>query len=296
MKSIKYCLIFFTSLVISLSQLSADLSDTIRNPIPHTYYSRCEQEGKTQLFTYTTARQKKSAVIYTPYGYDENNTEIRYPVLYLMHGGGGSSVNYMGTAGSPNTLCWIMDNAIKDGIIEPIIIVCPNDNGGFYAELRNYLIPALDQKFNTIADREHRAFGGFSMGSVATWNVYQHDLDLVMNFIPMCGDSWVYGNTGGKNFPEQTAITLSKADYIEEYPDFHIFAATGDKDSAYPNLTPQIQAMKNLPEIFIYTTEDFSQGNLIYYVVPGNMHSYTHTYEYLFNALQLYFPNTTKSN
>jgi len=289
MKTTKHCLFLITILILTSSVLFADISDTVRNPIPYTYYSRCDQEGQTQLFTYTTPRQKKSAVVYTPYGYDESNTEKRYPVLFLMHGGGGSSVNYMGTAGSPNTLCWIIDNAIKEGIIEPLIIVCPNHNGSFHGELRNNLIPALDQKFNTIADREHRAFGGFSMGSVATWNAYMHALDLVKNFIPMSGDSWICGNTGGKNFPEQTAIALSKAEKIDEYPDFKIFAATGDKDSAYVNLTPQIQAMKNLPETFRYTTGDFSEGNLIYYVVPGNMHSYTHTYEYLYNALQVMF-------
>lgn len=262
-----------------------DINDTVRNPIPAKFYSPSEKPGKTILFTYKNAKSERSTVVYLPYGYDET-ADTEYPVLYLMHGGGGSSANYLGPAQSPNQLAWIFDNAIAAGEISPMIVVCPNDNGSFYAELRKFLIPAVDEAFKTKADRNHRAFGGFSMGSVATWNVYLHAMDLVKFFIPMSGDSWVCGNTGGKNYPEQTAAALSKADYIEEFAkDFYIFAGNGTNDMAYPNLTPQIEAMKNVTEAFDYTSGDFSNGNLIYYVVKGNAHSYPHTYEYIYNGL-----------
>lgn len=285
--------IFIPLLIITLfntTLLFADADDTVKNPIPDRFYSRCENEGTTVLFKYKTPRQYKSSVVYLPYGYDQEDKENRYPVLFLMHGGGGTSTNYMGPAGSPNSLCWIVDNAIQAGLIEPLIIVCPTHNGSFHGELRENLIPQLDEAFNTIGTRESRAFGGFSMGSVATWNAFMHSLDIVKYYIPMSGDSWVCGQTGGKTFPEQTAITLSRAEKIDEYKDFKIFAATGIRDSAYENLTPQIQAMKNIPEVFQYTTKDFSEGNLIYYVLPTNIHSYTHTYEYVYNALCLFFP------
>lgn len=278
------------SFILLQFNVFADLNDTVRHAIPTEYYSRCENSGTTQLFKYISNGRARTAVIYLPFGYDENNKDTKYPVLYLMHGGGGSSTSYMGVPGAPNQLCWIIDNAIKNGEIQPLIIVCPNDNGSFYGELRKVLIPEIDDKFNTIPDREHRAFGGFSMGSVATWNVFAHDLDIIKNYIPMSGDSWICGSTGGKNFPEQTAIALSKVSFIDEFKDdFQIFAATGTGDTAYPNLSPQIAAMKNLPETFGYTTEDFSNGNLIYYVVQGFVHSYNHTYEYLYNALKLFF-------
>lgn len=270
--------------------LAADVDDTIRHEIPAKYYSHCENAGTTQLLKYVSNGRARTAVVYLPFNYNENDSEIKYPVLYLMHGGGGASTSYMGVPGSPNQLCWIIDNAIANGEIKPLIIVCPNDNGSFYGELRKTLIPEIDARFNTIADREHRAFGGFSMGSVATWNVFVHTLDLVKNFIPMSGDSWICGSTGGKTFPEQTAIALSHSQFINEHnQDFLIFAATGTSDTAYPNLTPQITAMKNISETFVYTTGDFANGNLIYYVVKGNVHSYSHTYEYIYNALKLFF-------
>lgn len=286
--NIKKVFLVLSSLLFCAGFAFSDAEDTIRNMIPGSYYSPCGQPGTTELFVYKTARAERSAVVYLPYGYDQN-AEKKYPVLYLMHGGGGSAANYLGPAKSPNQLAWILDNATQADEIEPMIIVCPTDNGAFYAELRNFLIPAIDEAFNTKADRNHRAFGGFSMGSVATWNVYMHDLDLVKFYIPMSGDSWVCGNTGGKTFPEKTALMLSKAEHIQDYKkDFYIFAGNGTADMAYPNLTPQIQAMKEVTEAFDYTTGDFSNGNLIYYVAKGNMHSYNHTYEYIYNALRAF--------
>lgn len=285
--------IFLASLLLFIfnSNLFADLNDTVRADAPTPYYSRCETPGTTKLHNYIANGRARTAVVYLPYGYDENDSETKYPVLYLMHGGGGSSTSYMGVAGGPNQLCWIVDNTIANKEIEPLIIVCPNDNGAFFAELRKYLIPSIDENFNTKADRDNRAFGGFSMGSVATWNVFLHDLDLVKNYIPMSGDCWACGSTGGKTFPEQTAIALSKSAFIEDYKnDYLIFAATGTNDTAYQNMVPQINAMKELPEYFQYTTKDFSEGNFIFYVAPGHVHSYNHTYEYLYNGLKLFFP------
>jgi len=280
--------LIFIGLMLLAVPLFSDTEDTVRNKIPDEFYSRCTEQGSTTLLKYKTPQQYKTAIVYTPFGYDQENKEKKYPVLYLMHGGGGSAASYIGPATSPNQLCWIIDNAIKAGVFEPVIIVCPNHNGTFYNELRNALIPAIDEAFNTYSDREHRIIGGFSMGSVATWSTFQHCLDIVKYYIPMCGDSWVCGQAGGKNFSDQTAIVLSKADKIDIYNDYKIFAATGTSDTAYPNLTPQIQAMKKLEGIFDYTTKDFSEGNLIYYIVPGNQHSYGHTYEYIYNALSLF--------
>lgn len=286
----------FLCLFLGLFSVYADDVISPRKTIPGPYYSRCDKEGTTILFKYKTAKAERSSVVYLPYGYDdEANAGVRYPVLYLMHGGGGAASSYMGPAQSPNQLCWIIDHAIEEGEIKPAIIVCPGDNGAFWSELRNYLIPAVDEQLRTIADREHRAFGGFSMGSVATWNVFLHDLDLVANFVPMSGDSWVCGSTGGKTFPEKTAQCLARADHIDEYTDwknghgFKIYAATGTNDSAFPNMQPQLEAMKGLPETFVYCDGDFSKGNFTFYVAKGLGHQYNHTYEYIYNALKEFF-------
>lgn len=281
----------FLSIILAVlkSPVFADLDDTLRNQIPSDYYRKCELRGHTELFTYQAGTRLEKAVVYVPYGYDPENKEVKYPVLYLMHGGGGGIGSYLGPATTPNTLANIIDNCILNKKIQPMIIVCPKNTGNFHLELRKYLISAVDEKYNTKANRENRAFGGFSMGGVETWSIFAHDLDLVKYYIPMSGDSWITGSTGGKYNSDATARFLSKSKFISDY-DYYIFAATGDRDGAYENLTPQIQAMKKLPEYFKYTTGNFSKGNLIYYVAPGHVHDYGQTYEYLYNGLQLFFP------
>jgi enterochelin esterase-like enzyme len=63
--------------------------------------------------------------VYLPYGYSGEN---RYNVFYLMHGGWGNETSPLGTSGRPNVFKNVMDNAIANGEIAPLIIVCPTYN------------------------------------------------------------------------------------------------------------------------------------------------------------------------
>ena len=58
--------------------------------------------------------------IYLPAGYTQNNRS--YPVLYLLHGGGGDQSTWI-QSGEVQS---ITDKAISDGIATPMIIVMPN--------------------------------------------------------------------------------------------------------------------------------------------------------------------------
>ena len=130
--------------------------------------------------------------IYTPASYDIDLNK-RYPVLYLQHGGGESEHGWpqQGKTGL------IMDNLIAAGLAEEFIIVMDNgtwarprpaegapqgqrpQNGGrpgmpanwadgFMNTLVNDIIPMVDAKYRTIADKEHRAMAGLSMGAMQT--------------------------------------------------------------------------------------------------------------------------------
>src|SRR5207248_2160753 len=61
-------------------------------------------------------------MVYTPPGY-ETSTQ-KYPVLYLLHGGGGDEDAWL-TMGRANI---IMDNVIAAGKAKPMIVVMPNGN------------------------------------------------------------------------------------------------------------------------------------------------------------------------
>ena len=60
--------------------------------------------------------------VYTPPDYEANQN--RYPVLYLLHGGGGDEDAWV-TMGRANI---ILDNLIAAGKAKPMIVVMPNGN------------------------------------------------------------------------------------------------------------------------------------------------------------------------
>ena len=144
--------------------------------------------------------------IYTPASYDVDLTK-RYPVLYLQHGGGENEHGWpeQGKTGL------IMDNLIAAGLAEEFIIVMDNGTwsmprpaagerpaarpqggqqarpqggrpggpmgmpsgwaDGFKNTLVNDIIPMVDAKYRTIADKEHRAMAGLSMGAMQTKSI-----------------------------------------------------------------------------------------------------------------------------
>jgi enterochelin esterase family protein len=65
---------------------------------------------------------RRRMIVYTPPGYEAGET--RFPVLYLLHGGGGDEDAWM-TMGRASV---IMDNLIAQGRAKPMIVVMPNGN------------------------------------------------------------------------------------------------------------------------------------------------------------------------
>ncbi len=123
--------------------------------------------------------------IYTPPGYDKD-AQNRYPVLYLQHGGGENETGWS----SQGHASLIMDNLIAEGKAKPFFIVM--DNGtwnmprppagerpagqwppkgwadGFTKTLLEDIIPMIDASYRTLADQQHRAMAGLSMGGMQT--------------------------------------------------------------------------------------------------------------------------------
>ena len=169
----------------------------------------------------------------------------------------------------------------------------------FPRELVNDLIPAVEGTYPTYAkttettglqsSRDHRGFGGFSMGSVATWYVFTDCLDYFRYYLPLSGDSWIFGQYGGSSNPEGTAAALSQALENSGYGqnDFFIHAMTGTSDIAYTALSPQIAAMQETTD-FIFD-QDTSVGNFYFTVQKGGTHDYAHIYGYLYNALPVFW-------
>jgi len=107
--------------------------------------------------------------VYLPPGY--NSSGARYPVLYMLHGGGSGYVEWTEKSHLGN----ITDYFITSGQIPPLIIVMPEADHSFYmnwasngprwADYMNYdLVSFIDYNYRTIPDGAHRAIGGLSMG------------------------------------------------------------------------------------------------------------------------------------
>jgi enterochelin esterase family protein len=81
--------------------------------------------GTVQAVWYPSPTLKQASrrlMVYTPPGYESGTT--KYPVLYLLHGGGGDEEAWL-TMGRANI---IMDNLIAAGKARPMIVVMPNGN------------------------------------------------------------------------------------------------------------------------------------------------------------------------
>lgn len=186
--------------------------------------------------------KEKHLNLYLPYGYDHEDASKKYNVFYMMHGGGENENLLFGGPGQNRELKNILDHMIANGDIEPLIVVTPTFYGVknnlendpekshveeldhplplmetdfYHDELVNDLLPFVEAKYHTYAgsgseeelkaSREHRGFGGFSMGSVTTWNVFIHALDYFKYFMPLSGDCWALAQKAEGEKAEETA-------------------------------------------------------------------------------------------
>jgi enterochelin esterase family protein len=156
----------------------AELYDV--NPVPH---------GKVTAVWYPspTLGQHRRMNIYTPPRYEDEDHE--YPVLYLLHGGGGDEEVWL-NRGRAN---YILDNLIAAGEAQPMLVVFPNGypnyagaplhrpystnqtpgispmvSGKYETSLISDIVPYIDKNYRVKADPDHRAIAGFSMGGYHT--------------------------------------------------------------------------------------------------------------------------------
>ncbi len=273
-------------------------------------YHDVNRRGTIERFRYTThdmdgAAASKYANVYLPYDYSGNR---RYPVLYLIHGGGGNPDSWLDCSMIKNALDCSMDRER----CQPFIVVFP----GFYNhdpirtgrvdeeaerahvlrfqhELRHDLIPAADSRYSTLASRTARAIGGFSMGGVATWFAFLENLDLFSVFLPLSGDCWQFGGMGGGKETEKTVKYLHDRTLEQGFgkEDFRIFAGTGYEDIACPNLTPQIEGMKQAADLFDFR-ERMDEGNLHFAVMEDAPHTYEKVYQHVYHFAPALFDSS----
>ena len=152
-----------------------------RDDTPHGKLEMIEYESKT---VGTTRKMQ----VYTPPGYSKDK---QYPVLYLLHGIGGDETKWQRFS----RVDTLLDNLIADGKTVPMIVVMPNGRaqkndraeGNVFAsapafavferDLLDDVIPAIETRYSTLNDREHRGLAGLSMGGGQSLNFGLAHLD-----------------------------------------------------------------------------------------------------------------------
>jgi acetyl esterase/lipase len=329
MKRLMITMLIFALCMTACSAMAQGAEDFVPNTrnipaaleeIPEAYLQPAEQAGTMVRLDYTTwesftyeektQQLNKTAWVYLPYGYSDANT---YNVFYFMHGGWSNETTQLGTDERPSVLKHVIDHAIADGKMQPMIIVCPTynntspeDSGDYglaiqltdqyHNELLYDLMPAVEGKYSTYAEdttpegleasRDHRGFGGFSMGSVTTWRTFEHCLPYFRYFMPSSG-----------NLTTDARYMDAIVDYYGyDWNDFFIFACSGTSDFAYYAFNMQILNMAASASGHFRMADNEAEGSLAYRVKEGYSHDGRAMMEYAYNGLCWFWNSGNESD
>lgn len=151
--------------------------------------------GEKKLIEYysTTTGKNRKAYVILPAGYEEGRKSgKKYPVMYLLHGIGGTENEWF--YGKPQE---IIGNLIAKNEVVPFITVVPNIRAreedyktddifsesninafnNFINDLKNDLMPYVSKNFSISQERKDTAICGLSMGGMESLNIGFRMLD-----------------------------------------------------------------------------------------------------------------------
>ncbi|MDO4490755.1 MAG: alpha/beta hydrolase-fold protein [Lachnospiraceae bacterium] len=159
--------------------------------------------------------------LYLPKDYYEEGNTKSYPTMVLLHG-----INSQSSAYEIDRVDKVLDDAIEAGIIEPMIVVIPDDPTkssfwkGKYADMVTQdLIPYVDANYRTIQDPGYRFTAGCSMGGGGAYSLAINNPDLFSGLISFYGALNYVG-------AEDLTNSLS-TEYLSSYS---IWMASGNQD------------------------------------------------------------------
>ncbi|SHJ57166.1 Enterochelin esterase [Reichenbachiella agariperforans] len=224
-------------------------------------------------------RSWREMYVYTPPGYDESEED--YPVLYILHGGGEDERGWV-MQGKTDL---ILDNLIAEGKAKPMLVVMPDANmpgrgfdeaalKQFEAELKQVIVPLVEEEFRAVPDAEGRAMAGLSMGGIHTLYSGVQNTDFFSS-PGVFSSGWIQGM--------QEELANSQYEFMKENSDqingnlknFWV-AMGGQDDIAYDNCQ---MMMKEFDQIGIQYK---------YYEYPGG-HTWPVWRDNLYRFVQLLF-------
>jgi len=133
--------------------------------------------------------------MYTPPGYDKDFTE-KYPVLYIMHGGGEDQRGWA----TQGKIDLILDNLIAAKKAVPMIVVMVDGNlplnafgeeslKTFEKELKQNIIPFTEKNYRIKTEAQYRALAGLSMGGIQTLYAGVRNTDM-FSYLGVFSSGW----------------------------------------------------------------------------------------------------------
>lgn len=204
--------------------------------------------------------------IYLPPGYKTGSES--YPVLYLLHGAGDCDDSWT-SVGRAN---FILDNLIAAGRTKPMIIVMPAGHitrkmemgtmgadvasDPFSKDFMNDIVPYIEQHYRVIADSQHRAIAGLSMGGIQTLNIALSHPGFFA-YIGVFSSGW-FGNT--REAFERTNRAALESPNKKSVKLF--WWAAGKNDLAMPNTGPAIALVQKYGYVTeFHPSEGFHEWN-----------------------------------
>ena len=141
-------------------------------PLVHSLQNVAHGKISYRYYNSTTLGTTRQLLVYTPPGFNPNG-KIKYPVLYLIHGGSDTEETWA-KVGHAN---FIADNLIAQKKAVPMIIVMPYGNVrpkpmvDFTKDVINDIIPFIESNYPVLIDSKNRAVAGFSVGGGQTLNI-----------------------------------------------------------------------------------------------------------------------------
>ncbi|MBK5269657.1 MAG: esterase [Bacteroidia bacterium] len=239
-------------------------------PLIHSLQNVLHGKISYRYYKSTTLGTTRQLLVYTPPGFNPNGN-IKYPVLYLIHGGSDTEETWT-KVGQAN---FIADNLIAQGKAKAMIIVMPYANvrpspmADFTKDIMNDIIPFIEANYPVLTDSKHRAIAGFSVGGGQTLNIGLTNTDkfaYVCSYAPYTATPEFQQNFGNYN-PDANKIN-------QQLKLFTI--SVGTEDFLYESVKKNI-AMFEEKKIKVKS-----------YVIPGG-HTWMNCKQYLATTLQEIF-------
>ena len=114
--------------------------------------------------------KNRPVITYLPPSYDSDG-DRRYPVVYLLHGGGGAPRSFIEGNYSGMNIRTVLNNLVTLNVIREMIVVMPDIGSAYRDFILKDVIPYIDATYRTLAARESRGIGGHSRGGCGSFTL-----------------------------------------------------------------------------------------------------------------------------